>query len=151
MLGLQVIQALTTILLIIRLLEATQVAVTLIRPPLGMVEIMQIIPLNNMHPTLQKLLVYILLLLQLQPHKIISSIISNGQIITIKLKSAVLPGLRTCLLLVHRMWDVRFQVLTLGIKPQTASRRLHTLLCGDQNLVHLNYHRCRFAYLFARV
>lgn len=151
MLGLQVIQALTTILLIIRLLEATQVAVTLIRPPLGMVEIMQIIPLNNMHPTLQKLLVYILLLLQLQPHKIISSIISNGQIITIKLKSAVLLGLRTCLLLVHRMWDVRFQVLPLGIKPQTASRHLHTLLCGGQILVHLNYHRCRFAFLFTRV
>ncbi|KAH1114693.1 hypothetical protein J1N35_008071 [Gossypium stocksii] len=50
MLGLQVIQALTTILVIIRQLEVTQAAVTLIS---GMGAIMQIILLGNIQTTLK--------------------------------------------------------------------------------------------------
>ena len=53
MLGLQVIQALTTILVIIRQLEVTQVAVTVIRLPLGAMAVMQIILPINMQTTLQ--------------------------------------------------------------------------------------------------
>lgn len=150
MLGLQVIQALTTILLIIRQLEVTQVAVTIIRPLLGMAEIMQIIPLISMHSMLQIPVLHIVLVLRLPLHKIISNTTSNGQIITVKQKSAVLLGLRTFLLLVHPMWDVRFQVLPLGIKPRTSSyhHHLRTLLLGGQNPVHLNCHQCRFEFPF---
>jgi hypothetical protein len=65
-LGQQVIQPLTTILVIIRELEVTQVVDTVIRLPCGMIPITQIIHLSSIQPMLQTQQVLIVLVLQPQ-------------------------------------------------------------------------------------
>uniref|UniRef100_A0A7C9F2J0 Uncharacterized protein n=1 Tax=Opuntia streptacantha TaxID=393608 RepID=A0A7C9F2J0_OPUST len=113
MLGLQVIQALTTILVIIRQLELTQEVVTAAKLTCGVKEviqtIMQIIIKTQAVPTVQPML----LQLQLQ---IMSSIINNGRTITIvrlkllvHLEQKILPS--PIQLLCH----VQFLVLLVGM------------------------------------
>ncbi|TYJ15399.1 hypothetical protein E1A91_A10G181400v1 [Gossypium mustelinum] len=89
MLGLQVIQALTIILVIIRQLEVTQAVVTFIRLPHRMRAIMQIILLSSVQTILKIQVGLMPLAMQVQILCIISSITSNGLIITIKRKLVV--------------------------------------------------------------
>jgi hypothetical protein len=144
-LGQQVIQPLTTILVIIRQLEVTQVVDTVIRLPCGMIPITQIIHLSSIQPMLQTQQVLIVLVLQPQRQWTTSSITSNGLIITVKQKLVALQGQNTCLLLAHLTWEV--QCLVCILLPTPNLPRLSPRHLGGLNLHHLNCHLCRYSML----
>ncbi|KAK7270112.1 hypothetical protein RIF29_23020 [Crotalaria pallida] len=86
MLDPQVIQALITILVIIRLLEVTRTAAVMqIKRQRGTMAVIQVIPLNHIQLTPQ--IPVVLIVLVLQPLRCnISNTTRSGQIITIKQK-----------------------------------------------------------------
>ena len=150
MLGLQVIQPLTTILVIIRQLEAIKLAASAIRQPHGVVAVMETMFLINML-SIQLIQVELTVpVLQMQILYSINSTTSNGPITTVKQKLAVPLGLKNCPRRVLLLQAIRFMV-QLIILHQTANLHLHIPPHGGQNLVHLNWFLLRFEFRFYHV
>jgi hypothetical protein len=125
MLDPQVIQALITILLIIRLPEVTKTATdTEIKRRCGTMAVIQVIPLNHIQVTPQIPIAHIVLVLQLLQCSI-SNNTHNGLTITAKPKSVAPQGQKTCLSQVHLLWVVLFLQLLVVMQLQITSLHNH--------------------------
>lgn len=144
MLGLQVIQPLITILVIIRQLEVTQVAVTTIRQHHGVKAVMRIIHLINILTMLPIQVVLIVPALHLLVHYSTNNITSNGQTITVKRKFHVLLGQRNYLFQLHLIL-AQSLLQQVGIQAQISSHCHRHRRCrchpsphlGGLNPIHL--------------